>query len=504
MVSERLTVIRGGRLIDRGRGGAALTDILLRGGTIEALGPPGLDAPGDATVVSADDRLLVPGLVNAHTHAHGGLAKGLVEDCAPVEMFLTASPALNGGRTVEEKYLSALISAVELVRKGCTACYDLAVELPAPTEEGICAVAQAYHDIGMRAVVAPMMADRTLYQALPGLLDAMPEALREQARKLAAASHEVSVEVCKAVLMRWPFDRERVRPAVAPTIPLHCSDEFLLACHRLSGEFDVGLQTHLAETKTQGVLALARYGKSLVAHLDELGMLDERMSAAHAIWISRDDIDRLAHAGVKVAHNPLSNLRLGSGVAPVRLLLKGGVGVGIGTDATNTSDGQNMFEATRLAAYLSRIVTPDRHQWLSADDAFELATAGSAQVLGFGDRIGRIAPGFKADIVFLDLSHINYVPLGNPTTQLVHVENGGAIDRVMIDGRFILDAGKLLTIDEGKLRRDAYRARERLLAANAGTRTLGRCFEDVVGAFCLGQARVPHRVHRALDEGQYC
>lgn len=500
----RTTVIRGGQLLDWPSQRIETADILLRGGTIESIGPPGLPAPADAVTISALDRLLMPGLVNAHTHAHGGLSKGQVEDRVPLEMFLTTGAALNGGRSVEDKYLSALISAVEMVRKGCTACYDLAVELPLPTEDGVHAVARAYHDIGMRAVVAPMMADRTLYQALPGLLEAMPEAMRDEARKLAAAPYEASIEACKALFDRWPFDRERVRPALAPTIPLHCSDEFLVACHRLSTEYDIGLQTHLAETKAQAVLAVTRYGKSLVGHLRALGMLDERMSAAHAIWIAPDDMQQLADSGVSVAHNPLSNLRLGSGVAAVRRMLDSGVRVGIGTDATNTSDGQCMFEATRLAAYLSRIVTPDHSQWISSREAFDMATTGSARVLGFGDRLGRLAPGCKADIVFIDLAHINYVPLGNPATQLVYGENGAAVDSVMIDGRFVLREGKLLTVDEAKLRRDAQRACDRLVEANAGARERARAFEDVVGVFCLGQSHAAHGVHRTLHEGDYC
>lgn len=503
MSGERISIIRGGRLLDWASHRLEAADVLLEGGVIRAVGPPGLAAPPQASVIDARDRLLVPGLVNAHTHAHGGLAKGLVDDRAPLEVFLTAGTALNGGRTTEEKYLSALVSAVEMVRKGCTACYDLAVEFPAPSAEGIHAVAQAYSDLGMRAVVAPMMADRTLYQALPGLLEAIPEPQRAAACRLATAPYEASVSACEEILRRWPFDRERVRPAVAPTIPLHCSDDFLVACHRLSVEFGVGLQTHLAETKSQAVLGVERYGKSLCAHLGELGLLDERMSAAHAIWISPEDIRRLADAGVGVAHNPLSNLRLGSGVAPVRLMLESGLGVGIGTDATNTSDGQNMFEAARLASYLSRLATPDHRRWLTVGEVFELATVGSARVLGLGDRIGRIAPGFKADVVFLDLGHINYVPLGDAAVQLVNGENGAAIDRVMIDGRMVLEGGTLLTVDEAKLRRDAERAMSRLAAANAESRALARALEAAVGIFCLGQARAPHPVHRALREHDF-
>ena len=128
---------------------------------------------------------------------------------------------------------------------------------------------------------------------------------------------------------------------------------------RVVAEFDVGLQTHLAETKTQAVLGLAQYGRSLVAHLAGLGFLGPRFSAAHGIWIDADDIARLAEADAAVVHNPMSNLRIGSGVAPARAMLDAGLRLGIGTDASNTSDGQNMFEALRLAAYLSRIADPD-------------------------------------------------------------------------------------------------------------------------------------------------
>jgi guanine deaminase len=498
-----MTVLRGGRVIDWDTRALTPVDLLLDRGSIAAIGPPGLPAPADALEVPAGDALLVPGLVNAHTHAHGALAKGLVAERAPLEVFLATSGALNGGRGTEDKYLSALLSAVEMLRKGCTACYDLAADLPLPSEEGMHAVARAYRDAGMRAVVAPMMADRTLYQALPGLLEAMPPPLREQARALAAAPQDASVAACERILARWPFDRERVAPALGPTIPLHCSDEFLVACHRLSAEHGVALQTHLAETRSQATLGVQRYGESLVAHLARIGVLDERTSAAHAIWIDDDDIARLADAGVKVAHNPLSNLRLGSGVAPVRRMLERGVCVGIGTDAANTSDGQNCFEAMRLAAYLSRLVTPRTDAWLSTQEAFILATQGSARVLGFGDRLGRLAPGYKADIVFLDLGHINYVPLGDAGTQLVYGENGAAVKSVMVDGAFVLRDGVLLTVDEAALRRRAQQALERLVEANAAQREAAQGLAQVVGTFCLGQAHVGHPVHRSLHAHDY-
>jgi len=502
MTSQRYTVVRGGRLLDIAANAAESVDILIDGGTISEIGAPGLAAPDDAAEIDARERLMMPGLVNAHTHGHGGLCKGMVGDRLPLEAFLTSGTALNSNRNLDDKYLSALVSAVELVRKGCTAAYDLFVEYPLATREGMEAVGQAYHDVGMRAVVAPMMADKTLYQAVPGLMGAMPEKVRAQVENIQTAPYEASIEGCRAMLENWPFDRDRVRPAVAPTIPLHCSDEFLAACGDLAREFDVGLQTHLAESKTQAVLGLQKYGRSLTAHLGELGLLGPRFSAAHAIWVDRDDMLRMADAGASVSHNALSNLRLGSGLAPVRAMIENGLRVGIGTDATNTSDTQNMFEALRLASYISRIQMPEYDQWLTIEEVLTMATAGSAEVLGFGDSIGRIAPGYKADIVFLDLTHINYVPLNNAVMQIVNAESGGAVDSVMIDGRMVLEGGRMTTVDEKKLRADVEEAVLRLNEANAQNLAFARSIEDYVGAFCVAHSRADFHIHRRADTGE--
>ena len=406
----RPLVIRGGRVLDPASGEAPAQDILVADGAIVAIGPPGLAAPDDAAVLDAGDRLLLPGLVNAHTHAQGGLGRGLIGDRVPLEVFLNTSGAILGSRSDDDKYLSAALSAAEMIRRGVTACYDLSAEVPRPSVAGLHAVARAYDDAGIRAVVAPMIADTTLYRALPGLLDAFPEPARSRYAAMAAAPWQDILAICAEACRTWPFDRRRIRPAIAPTIPLHCSDDFLRGCGALARDMDLPLQTHLAETKSQAVLGLRKYGRSLTAHLAGLGLITDRLSAAHAVWIDDEDIARLADGGARVAHNPMSNLRLGSGVAPVRRMRDRGLRVGIGTDGSNTSDGQNMFEATRLAAYLSRLEGPEPDTWISAQDALQMATAGSADLLGF-PRIGRLAPGFEADIVFLGLDAPHLVPL---------------------------------------------------------------------------------------------
>ena len=330
-MDKRAIVVRGGLVLTPG-GKCCPQDLLVEDGKIAAIAAPDFSVSEDAEVVSTADRLLIPGLISSHTHSHGALNRGAVDDKVSLEMFLTGGASGSESRGVKDKYLSTALSAAEMIRKGCTACYDLSAEFPLPSAEGISAMGRAYRDAGMRAVVAPMITDKTIYEALPGLLEALPDDIRSRYASLRPAPRKATTDACARILANRDFDRRWIRPALGPSIPLHCSDEFLTECARLASGYDVPLQTHLAESRAQASLGLARYGKSLVEHLEDLDFLSERLSAAHAIWLGDDDIARLAQRGVRVAHNPSSNLRLGSGVAPVRKMIENGIVVGVGTD----------------------------------------------------------------------------------------------------------------------------------------------------------------------------
>ena len=495
MVEDRPLAIRGG-LVLTSSFEATPMDILVEAGKITALVPPRSDLPSDAQVFDATDRAIMPGLVNAHVHGHGTLSKGLVEDRWPLELFLNALPSLGGNRNVEDKYLNGLIGAAEMIRKGTTACFDLFFEYPEPSRDGVLALGQAYDDAGLRAVVAPMIADKTFYQAYSDLLASMPLPLREEALHLQMSAPDSLIKALKQVYRDWPFDRDRVRPGLAPAIPLHCSDAFLSRCGELAREYDLPIQTHLAESKVQALEGLRRYGETITAHLDRLGLIGPDFSAAHAIWLDEDDICRMADRGATLVHAPTSNLRFGSGLAPVHAAMERGVTIGLATDAANSSDNLNMFEAMRAAASVSRVLTHDFNRWLSAPDVIRFATQGSAAALGMAGRLGRIAPGFFADLVFLDLGHINYVPLGHLGRQIVYTENAGAVDSVMIGGRLVMDHGRLTTIDETALRRNAASAASRLAALNAPARASAARLKPFVAQFCLGFACQPYHVQR--------
>ncbi|MEJ0017852.1 MAG: amidohydrolase family protein [Acetobacteraceae bacterium] len=328
-------VIRGGLVLDA-TGYLGPTDILVQDGTIVAIGAPGMPAPDDAKVVDAARRLLHPGLINAHTHGHGNLARSM-GDRWTLELLLASSPHTTPYQFVEEKSVSATIGAAEMLLKGCTACYDLFVELPLPTEEGMAAVADAYARAGMRAVIAPMMADMTFYEAIPGLMDALPPHLRAAVAPLGLPPWQETLERMRSILRNWQGDRAMVRPAVAPTIPLHCRDEFMVGCRDLAAEFDVGIHTHLAESKLQAVAGSRLYGRSMTAHIEQLGLLGPRFVAAHGVWLDADDMRRLGAHGASVAHNPASNMRLGNGVADSVGMLGAGINLAIGTDATTAT-----------------------------------------------------------------------------------------------------------------------------------------------------------------------
>lgn len=493
------TLLKGGRVVAGAAPRGQYADIVIEGDTIRDI-LSGDDArPEDAHVIDASNRLLIPGLVNGHTHSHGGLAKGLGNRWT-LELSLNAAPWLGGNRAAEQIYLSGQVAAAEMVLKGCTACYDLFYEFPLPSEDGMAAIARGYADIGMRAVIAPMIADRTFYEAVPGLIDALPPGLRDRVAAMSQAPADVTLAAVRQIIRNWSYPRDRIAPAIAPTIPHHCSDDFMRGCRDLAQEHELGLHMHLSESKVQLLAGERRYGRSLTQHIGKLGLLGPRFTAAHAIWLSGQDMDMLAAAGSAVVHVPGSNFRLGSGLAPIRPLLDRGIAVGVGTDGATSSDNQNMFEALRLASFVSRAQGEPHERWLSSAETLDMATVGSATALGLGDTIGRIAPGYKADIVFLDLEHLNYAPLNDALNQVVNCEDGTAVHSVMIGGRMVLEDRRHTSLDIDKLRTKVADAAAALQQANAGVRALADELAPVVATFCRGLIETPHSLKRYVGD----
>ena len=495
MAKAAMTVIRGGRVLDIRGHAAPKADILVQGDTIAEIGRPGMAAPPDAKLIDAKNRLLHPGLINGHTHSHGNLGKGLVDNVT-LELLLTAGSWMNGQRTLEDKYLSSLIGAAEMVLKGCTAAYDLSGEFPMTTVEGLQAVGQAYADVGMRAVLAPMVADISFYDAIPGLMERLPKGLQADVERLRPVPYKGTIANIRKALKGWKLDGKGVSLAVAPTIPHHCSREFLLACLKLSKDFDTGLHTHVSESKVQVIAGYQLYGSTLTAYMDSLGMVGPNFTMAHGVWLDGDDMNLLGDKGASISHNPGSNMRLGNGIADMRGMLDAKVNVGIGTDGASCADNQNMYESMRLASMVSKAQGPDWQRWISTEEVLEAATFGSARALGLDEKIGKLEKGFKADIVFLDLEQVNWIPCNDPTNQIVHTEDGTGVHSVMIGGRVVVENRKLLTVDLADLARKAEKSRERLEKANRPAKALYGKLEQIVGTFCPGLAKQPLHIDR--------
>ncbi len=487
------TIIRGGRLLDAPKRAAPFRDILVTDGVIVAIGEPGMAAPAGAVAYDAGSTLIHAGLVNGHTHGSTNFSKA-THDRWSLELLLSGAGEWAANQTLEQKYLNTMIGAVEMLSKGCTTAYDLTFGFPLVTVEELYAIGQAYIDAGMRAVVAPMLQDISFYKAIPGLYDALPRAERARIDASDGDAGFILAQMEEA-LRNWPHDPARVKLGIAPTIPLHCSDDLTLGCVRLAQEYGALLQSHVAESKVQSVAALQRWGKSLTAHFEELGVLGPGFTVAHGVWLDDDDMRRLAAHGASVSHNAGSNMRLGAGIADSRRMLELGVNLAIGTDGAMCSDNQNMYEAMRIAGIASSARTPDYTKWLIGPEVYRAATVGGAYATGF-DKSGKVEPGCFADLVFLNLRSINWIPTNDPASQVVFTEDATGVKAVMVGGRLVSENGRHLGTDYDDLAAKAEAARIYLAEVNAPAKFLAEAVADAVGSFCIGLCRHPFHIHR--------
>jgi 5-methylthioadenosine/S-adenosylhomocysteine deaminase len=258
---------------------------------------------------------------------------------------------------------------------------------------------------------------------------------------------------------------------------------------------------HVLESKTQAISGQVLFGKTLVRHLHELGLLTERLTMNHAIWLTAEDIALMGAAGCSVTHNPLSNLKLGSGVCPVRALRNAGVNVAVATDGMATSDTADQIEALHLAAILHKIESFDAGTWLGASEAFEMATESGAKSCRIGD-IGRLAPGLRADIALLDADHFGFIPLNDPIRQLCFSVGSEAVRTVMVDGRVVMRDRRMVFVDEDKLRAEiaveAERFRTEVLPEMAKGAAVLRPYMDAIHKRATAQTLEPgHNVLRS-------
>ena len=326
---------------------------------------------------------------------------------------------------------------------------------------GAGAAIQAMRDLGLRHVVALTLSDKNYEETIP--LDAPPSQVSEEIRRMSASEAKATqawIDDCAAFIETFHAPEKLTIACPGPSAVQRCSDQLLVGAAELAHKRKLPMHIHLAETKPQAVMGQRIYGTSLLRHLDEIGVLDARLSLAHSIWIEPGDIELFAKRGATPVHNPASNLRIGSGLAPVREYLSAGVNVALGTDGAASNDGQNMFDAVRFAALIHNQAGSDFTNWLIPHGALAMATFNGARA--FGIDAGVIAPGKLADIVLLRRDTAAFTPLNDVLAQIVFCENGGSVDSVVVNGEFVVEAGRLTKVDEAEVLRLAREARLRL------------------------------------------
>jgi cytosine/adenosine deaminase-related metal-dependent hydrolase len=434
--------------------------MVLQGGAIAAIGA-GLQPPPGARIVDASRHLIVPGLVNAHTHSNQALERGLSDNLPLDSWMVLASYGGAGARLdADDLYVATAFGALEMLRSGCTSVVDMArVDQGPDFDAQADAVVRAYRDVGLRAGVAIQYSDLDFFESLP--LHLVAE------RPLLPASPPGVLDTILANVTGW---LRRMQAAADPTIvPMlgpssvpRCSDLLFERSAALAGQLDVGMQTHLLSARSQVPLAERRFGKRTVERLAEMGCLGERVSFAHAIWLDAAEIRLLAETRTAVVSNPVSNQKLGAGIAPLQLLRDAGAVIALGTDGASSNDNQDMWATVKSAAILHKTYGPVE-EWVSAQDALRWTWEGGARVLRLP--IGRLAVGGLADLTLLRLDRLLRVPTEHMRNQLVYASAGSAVDSVYVHGRLVLDAGRVLGVDEDAIWRAAQRIVDRLYGA---------------------------------------
>ena len=460
MAETSSLLITGGRVM---RPGADLhrppaADVLIEGARIAAIEPglagrPDIAGRDGLEVIDAADKLVVPGFVNAHYHSHDVLAKGLLEETFLEKWRLLALPPAYPKRRVEEIRARTLLGALECLRSGMTTVQDMVTLYPFDPAH-LAAVLQAYDDIGIRAVVGLQYADLRGIHTIPYWTEVFPE---EAHSKLSTAA-----EPDKNFDLLGYFEDEYLKPdeagdrvhwALGPSAPERCSDALLERTADLSARYGLPVYTHIYESKGMTLQARREYADrqgSLIRRMQDIGVLGPRMNLAHSVWMLDDEIALLAETGTNVVINPLSNMKLKSGIPPIRAFQEAGLTLGLGCDNCSCSDAQNMFQAMKLFCLMTAIshAQPGPPQ---AEAAFTAATLGGAKTALLGDKAGILEPGRLADLTLVNLMDPSFVPLNSALRQLVYTEPGRGIDTVIVGGRVVLRGGVLQTMDENAL-----------------------------------------------------
>nr|WP_207640183.1 amidohydrolase [Desulfofundulus thermocisternus] len=428
-------MIRGAAVLTMEQGSALIPDgeIIIEGQYITHVGPAGSVSPEQNfdRVIDARGMLAMPGFVNCHTHASMTLLRGYADDLPLMEWLQKKIWPVEERLEPEDIYWGAMLSCLEMIRSGTTTFADMYFHMDE--------VARAVEKAGMRA---------SLSQGLIGLSPGAGEALSNSRR----------------FIREWHGQAEgRITTMLGPHAPYTCPPDFLARVLDMADELKVGIHIHIAETRAEIEEIQQKYGKTPVALMEQVGLFNFPVLAAHCVHLTDEDIRILVARGAGIAHNPESNMKLASGIAPVTRLLAAGALVGLGTDGAASNNNLDMMEEMRSAALLQKVATMDPMA-LPAQDALAMATVNGARVLGLKD-VGPLKPGNKADIILVNLDRPHFYPRHNLMAHLVYAARASDVETVIIDGRLVMENREILTLDEERIYYEVQKRAEKLVGA---------------------------------------
>jgi len=374
-------------------------------------------------VIDAKGKLVMPGLVNAHTHAAMSLLRNYADDL-PLEQWLFDKIfPVEDKLTAEDVYWASMLSIIEMIRSGTTCFADMYFFM----EE----VAKAVAESGIRANLSRGLICPTEDYDI---------------------NNDNRIIETRELFNNWNGkENGRIKVYVAPHSVYTCCPSYVQDAVNLAKELNTGIHIHLLETKVEAEDSIKKFGCTSIEHCDKMGMFDVPTIAAHCVHLTDNDIQILANKKINVAHNPGSNLKLGSGIARLPDMLQKGINVALGTDGPASNNNLDMFEEIRFSALISKGYQMNA-VLINAADALKMGVNNGAKALGFGNELGQINSGMKADLIIIDTDRVNYIPENNMISALAYSSNSQDVNTVIVDGKVLMKDHRLNTIDEEKVK----------------------------------------------------
>lgn len=404
-------------------------NILIDGERIASF-PSDADASGCDQIIDGKGMLALPGLVNTHTHVAMTLFRSYADDLALMDWLQNMIWPAEAHLDDDIVYWGSMLAFAEMIRGGTTAFCDMYMFMDS--------CAQAAEAAGIRGNIAR------------GLAGVTPNGLK---------SLEENVELYR----KWNGACDgRIRVMLGPHAPYTCPPDYLKKVRDTAEKYGIPIHIHLSETKGEVETCREKFGVTPIALMDQIGLFDCPTLAAHCVHVTDEDIEIMARKHVRVAHNPGSNLKLASGIAPVPKMRQAGITVGLGTDGASSNNKLDMFAEMRLAALIHKAATLDPFA-VKADEALQMATRDGAKCLGYDD-LGELKEGYLADLILVDQSGWHWKPRFNSISLAVYAGNSMDVDTVMVNGQLLMRHKELLTIDTEKLDYEVNRVTEKLYA----------------------------------------